>query len=1126
MSENSGTLEAAVGELTKLLSPLLSLTPTVTPLFFAELGLVLNAAQASAIAPALTKTTTAVGKLINLNVELDASIEAGGSGLVIQKRIAALNQIAEVISGFEQLRTAVAGLGLPDGGPLIAELPKRLFDYLLTQYLERSPGANQSLELAGVLVRTDHNVGVFDPVKPFFTTNEFHLGRVGGWLSDPAGQLAELYDWGTAGFDGKKILAALDRAVAELGLPALYDPSLSPPLLDLLFVQLSPRIDLNPRGLELRLNQGLSKGAFELGSQRWTLTLGLDANVLADTSLTVRPGAITVQPPEAATLTGKVVATYSSVRKASDPFVLLSFLGAGSLTVEEIAASAELHFAPNGTAQLVLGADLKRSKVRIDTANADGFVGKILGGFQLESAFDAGVGYSMSDGLHFRGSSALEIHLASHFSLGPLAVDALTLSIGVKGGAFPIAVTADLRTSLGPLTATVRGIGFEVAVKLVSNNTGNLGPVDVQPRFRPPNGVGLAMDGGGFKGGGFLMFDEAKGEYVGGLELVFQGIVTVKAVGLLNTKFPDGHRGFSLVILISAEFPPIQLGFGFTLLGVGGLLGLNRTVLLDELQLGVRDGSLNSILFPTDVVANATRIIGDLKRVFPAQDGHFLIGPMAKLGWGTPTLISLSVGLILDIPSPMFALIGVLRLALPAEDVAILHLQVSFAASVDFECGQLQFDASLFDSRVMTFTLSGDMAVRIHWKENANFLLSVGGFHPAYTPPPMNIGEMARLGVVLFQGNPHVTAQAYFAVTSNSVQFGARVEAYYGIDLFNVYGFLGLDVLINFNPFHFIAEIEAGLGVRTGDTVLFAIQLQLLLEGPTPWHARGTGSFRIGFIIKVTIKVGFDVTVGDARETRLPPVDVLAEMVKALANLGNWKPRLPPSSNQHVTLRALPDPTTVLVLHPFGALEITQKLVPLHVAIQRFGARAPDVGSVFTLADVKLGAEDAGVANTREQFAPAQFFTMSDAEKLSRPSFAEYDAGIVIGGDLAPRTDFMRVRDVAYELIYLPEHHPVRLFFKLVVDLARWLVRGSAVAQSSVSFAQRSASPLAERVSLEPERYAVVSTTDLTLHAPNLVFDNATAADQAVQHLVRERPELAGAIQALPTNAASSTTTP
>jgi hypothetical protein len=408
------------------------------------------------------------------------------------------------------------------------------------------------------------------------------------------------------------------------------------------------------------------------------------------------------------------------------------------------------------------------------------------------------------------------------------------------------------------------------------------------------------------------------------------------------------------------------------------------------------------------------------------------------------------------------------------------------------------------------------MAVRVYWKDNANFLLTVGGFHPAYTPPPMNLGQLARLGIVIFQGNPNVRAEAYFAVTSNTVQFGARVEAYFGVSAFNVYGFLGLDVLINFNPFQFVAEIEAMLAVRTGSHVLFSIHLQLTLEGPEPWHARGTGSFEIGFIITVTIRVSFDVTVGDARETRLPPVDVLGELVAAVTNLGNWRPRLPPASNQSVTLRELPDPTKVLVLHPFGALEIAQKVVPLHIPIQRFGSRAPDKGSTFTLDEAKLGNEDAHATTTQEEFAPAQFFAMSDAEKLSRPSFAAYDAGALIGGDLAPRTDFMRIRDVTYEVIYLPEHHPVRVFFTLAWELGRFIVLGAAVAQSPLSKFQRAPSPLAERAASMTESYAVVSSDTLTLHAAHLVFDNATAADHALHSLVGAQPELTGSIQVVP----------
>ena len=66
-----------------------------------------------------------------------------------------------------------------------------------------------------------------------------------------------------------------------------------------------------------------------------------------------------------------------------------------------------------------------------------------------------------------------------------------------------------------------------------------------------------------------------------------------------------------------------------------------------------------SDLFPQDVVANAPRIISDLKAIFPPQDGIFLIGPMAKIGWGTPTLISLSLGVIIEIPPSDVAILGI-----------------------------------------------------------------------------------------------------------------------------------------------------------------------------------------------------------------------------------------------------------------------------------------------------------------------------------------------------------------------------------------------------------------------------------------------------------------------------------
>jgi hypothetical protein len=1138
MAGKAGTIELIAQQLGLALQPLQSyLTPVNIESLLAELGLQFppQLLQPKFVA-ALNAGSAAAGSLQNTLKQLATDIADDNEAGIVQGGAQLIQEIRQVIGALPQigielgsLAAALPGMKPAEVTTFATELPHNLLSHMLISHLEGTmPGLVGIANLLGIISYAPNDGIDGDVTHPPHVKRRLQLGNVSAAISSPKELLKSLYGWGNPGFDGALLIPTLS---ATFDLFRLYSEVLTPgPPIAMTSGLLSIEAVTGPPGLAATLNYDLP-ARFDLNlpiSPLWSAHMqvqgafkaGLQASIVAPLEIKLKPLTGTLN----GMLRTDLIARGPDLKH---PIIIFGQAGGSRLQAESLTVGIGLQVtwdaaAASADADPVVQMSMAGGKAVIDLSKADGFIGTILGGSNLESTLDLGLTYSIAEGLRFRGSSALEIQLAQHVSLGPVAVNNLALVLGIKGGAFPLTVTADFQASFGPLTAVIAGIGFRLTTTIKGDNKGNLGPIDIQPGFQPPKGVGLELAAGGFTGGGFLLLDPDKGEYAGGLELMFLGAISVRAVGILSTRLPDGSKGFSLLIILVSEFPPIQLSYGFTLVGIGGLLGLNRTVLVDELQAGVRDGSLNSILFPTDIVANASRIIGDIKRIFPPRDGRFLVGPMAKLGWGTPTLISLSVGLILEIPRPMFAFVGVLHMALPTEDLPILHLQVSFAGSVDFESGRLQFDASLYDSRVMTFTLSGDMALRVYWKDNANFLLSVGGFHPAYTPPPMNLGEMARLGMVLFQGIPHMSAQVYFAVTTNTVQFGARVEVYYGIDLFNVYGFLGLDVLINFNPFHFVAEIEAEIGVRTGSTVLFSITLQLTLEGPSPWHARGTGSFRIGFIIKVKVSANFDVSFGDPQETHLDSIDVLAEMAKALGNLGNWRPRLPAGSNQHVTLRALPDPTTTLVLHPFGALEVSQKLVPLHVAVQRFGTQTPKAGSVFTLAEVKLGAEPAAVTNTREQFAPAQFFDLTDAEKLSRPSFADYDAGIVIGGDLAAQTDFQRARDVVYESIYLPEPHPFSQLYVMADTLASYVALGSAVAQSPVSQARNSVSVLEQKFSLAPERYAVVSTDDLTMHAAELVFDNATAADQAVQRIVADRPEFFGAIQAVPMSAVAA----
>ena len=72
--------------------------------------------------------------------------------------------------------------------------------------------------------------------------------------------------------------------------------------------------------------------------------------------------------------------------------------------------------------------------------------------------------------------------------------------------------------------------------------------------FKPPNGVGLSIDAGAVKGGGYLYFDYDKEEYAGVLELTFSEIISLKAIGLITTRMPDLSDSSRISLIPSIRF--------------------------------------------------------------------------------------------------------------------------------------------------------------------------------------------------------------------------------------------------------------------------------------------------------------------------------------------------------------------------------------------------------------------------------------------------------------------------------------------------------------------------------------------------------------------------------------------
>ncbi len=82
---------------------------------------------------------------------------------------------------------------------------------------------------------------------------------------------------------------------------------------------------------------------------------------------------------------------------------------------------------------------------------------------------------------------------------------------------------------------------------------------------------------------------------------------------------------------------------------IGGLVGVHRTFDQDVIKAGLQTDTLATLLFPRDPVANAPAPMQALASAFPAKQGSYLLGLVARITWFTPTLVQMDLALILEL---------------------------------------------------------------------------------------------------------------------------------------------------------------------------------------------------------------------------------------------------------------------------------------------------------------------------------------------------------------------------------------------------------------------------------------------------------------------------------------------
>jgi hypothetical protein len=404
---------------------------------------------------------------------------------------------------------------------------------------------------------------------------------------------------------------------------------------------------------------------------------------------------------------------------------------------------------------------------------------------------------------------------------------------------------------------------------------------------------------------------------------------------------------------------------------------------------------------------------------------------------------------------------------------------------------------------------------------SGRLVFSFGGFNPQFNTDALNVPQMSRLSVSIGDGdNPRISSNSYYAITSNSIQFGANVQAYASAAGFTISGYLGFDVLIIISPFSFEFDFQAGFDVSFEGLSLLGLNVSGIFSGPNPWNFQGSASVSFLFF---TVSGSINVSWGSSTQATIPAKPVLPDLFTALTDPSSWTAALPPGATPGVSFATLKPDATTLRVHPMGTLTVQEKVVPLDLVITRYGNAAPSDGDEFSIESVKINAQTESIRTISDYFAAGQFLTLSDGDKLSTPSFEKYDAGVTIGS-AAVTSGQDRPRTVVYQEFYidaLTSFSRFSQFYQMPAAIHLALSAQGAGFNSPIKHSglgKYSAGPQPAAVTVTDTPYVVASVTDLSLRSDISSSDGTTyhQAQQSMQGYLAANPGETGNLQVVP----------
>jgi hypothetical protein len=445
-------------------------------------------------------------------------------------------------------------------------------------------------------------------------------------------------------------------------------------------------------------------------------------------------------------------------------------------------------------------------------------------------------------GISLTGGGKIPVQM----SFGPLAISAFSIDIRKTS----LSIGIDLSFQLSAITV----VPYELGLQFNFDGSG------IKPFL---HGLGVSFDGGGITLAGMFAHTDS-GDYVGGAVVGVEDMFQLSAIG----GYRQLNDGAASMFIFASLVAPLGGPPYFFITGIAGGFGYSR--MLPDFQLMDQHPFIKVMNGELPISGSTANALDTLSKQFLAKEGDYWIAAGIQfLSFGFingKLLVAVAFGHDFS-----FNLLGIASFGIDP----IAYFEIDLLVTIDQEKALVIAGVSPNSYLISKdiFSLHGQFGLGV-WHSGdhaADFVLSIGGYHPSFTKPEW-YPALDRVGVTAtVYGFVHVNIDCFFACTPQALMAGAQVSlwaSFAGISAgLDVY----VDVFIKWDPFF----IQADLGVTVWFEFMGRHEIGVDLEVHTPPFG-GTATIHL-FI------VSFDVSFGTQLDSM--PTAKLFEFVRDRLNV-------------------------------------------------------------------------------------------------------------------------------------------------------------------------------------------------------------------------------------------------